>query len=269
MTLLPFIFFVAGVGTVSIMLDRRFRAHKQVELAPEEEAGKPADTKGSNDLSQLWATSKNWYSSLMDKQPEDFPPRFREWAVQASDDPAVKNWLKALSDEGLKAYAKHLSRFCTDMGFELEWLVEEQLEKRDMHLAQTAKRIVLLYCQACQQASTCQEDLEVHKQLLSLEQKPGGRRNRTFGEKLLAKLVEANLATTSTAEFIGASATERQQIIAAAINEASSKDQGAFSRLVREVLYPTHDAAGPNGAKTSAGGTSANTTSGAEATGSG
>jgi hypothetical protein len=268
MTLLPFIFLVAGVGTVSIMLDRRFRANTQGAPAPEEEAGKPTDTKGSNDLSQLWATSMNWYNSLRDQQPEDFPPRFRAWAVQASDDPAVKNWLKALSDEGLKAYAKHLSRFCTDMGFELEWLVEEQLEKRDMHLAQTAKRIVLHYCQACQQASTCQEDLEIHKQLLSLEQKPGGRRNRTFGEKLLAKLAEANLATTSTAEFIGASPTERQQIIAAAINEASSKDQAAFSRLVKEVLYPTHDAAGPHGAKT-AGGTSANTTSSAEATGSG
>ncbi len=209
----------------------------------------------------------NWYNSFVNKQPEDFPQRFREWVVQSSDDTTVKDWINALSDEGMKAYTKHLSRFCTDMGFELVWLVENQLEKRDANLAQTAKRIVLNYCQACQQAASCQEDLEIHKHLLSLEQNPAGRKNRIFGEKLLAKLVEANLVTMSTAEFIGASATERQQIIVEAINESSSKDQVAFSRLVREVLYKDDDAAEPADAQTSAGGASANATSRAEATG--
>ena len=150
------------------------------------------------------------------------------------------------------------------MGFELEWLVEENLSKRNTNLAQTAKRIVLHYCQACQQAATCQEDLEVHKQIMSLEQNPGGRKNRTFGEKLLAKLVEANMVTTSTSEYIAASATERQLIISAAVNEASSKDQEAFSRLVREVLY---EAQAPEEAEPTPDGASANAASGAGATG--
>ena len=266
MTLLPFVILVAGVGTVSIVLDRRLRAKKRLEMVGED--GDTAPATGSNDLAPLWAGPMSWYRSLVNKQPEDFPQRFREWVVNASDAPAVKDWLNALSDEGLKAYTKHLSRFCTDMGFELAWLVEGQIDQRDAQLGQTAKSIVLHYCQACQQAATCQEDLEVHKHLLSLEQHPAGRKNRIFGEQLLAKLVEANLVTTSTTAFISASTSERQQIIAEAINEAVSKDQATFNRLVREVLYHVPDAASPAGANPTAGGTAANATSGAEPTGS-
>ncbi|ETX05234.1 hypothetical protein [Candidatus Entotheonella palauensis] len=265
MTLLPFILLVAGVGTVSIMLDRRLRAKSQADTTPAEERDEPAATKGSNDLGHLWATPVHWYNSLVNKQPEDFPQRFREWVVNASDDSAVTDWLKGLSDEGLKAYTKHLSRFCTDMGFELVWLVDKQLEKRDAQLAQTAKRIVLHYCQACQQAASCQEHLEAHKQLLSFEQNPGGRKNRTFGEKLLAKLVDADLVTTLPAEFIGASPTERQQLIAEAINEASSKDQATFSRLVREVLYDGYNGMASTEATASPGASAADAASGTEA----
>ncbi|ETW99597.1 MAG: hypothetical protein ETSY1_14395 [Candidatus Entotheonella factor] len=266
MTLLPLILLVAGVGTVSIMLDRRLRARQQADPTPEDATSEPEESKGSNDLGHLWATPVHWYNTIMNRQPEDFPQRFRDWVVDASDDSAVKDWLQALSDEGLKAYTKHLSRFCTDMGFELTWLVDQKLEKRDAQLAQTAKQIVLHYCQACQQAASCQEALEAHKQLASLEQNPSGRRNRTFGEKLLAKLVDAELVTTLPTEFLGATAAERQQLIAEAINEASSKDQVTFSRLVREVLYDGYNGTETAEAEASTGDPSANAVSGTEAT---
>ncbi len=264
MTLLPLVILVIGAGTVSVILDRRWRAKRQkADTEPAEEPSEPAE-KASSSLSQLWAIPTSWYYSLVNKQPADLPQRFREWAVESMDDAAVKDWLNALSDDGLKAYTKHLSGFCSDMGFELVWLVEKQLENRDHNLAEVTQGIVLYYCQACQQAATCQEELEVFKQILSLEQNPTGRKNRTFGEKLLARMVEAGLVTTSTSEFISASAQERQEIIVEAINEAASKDQAALNRLVREVLYNTDNGAPP--ASESADGVSANSASGTQAT---
>lgn len=264
MHLIPLVLLLSGVGIVSVVLDRRLRAKKQRADTVLEEETSETDTTVSNGIGPLWATPVSWYYTLVNKQPEDFPQRFREWAVNASDDAAVKDWLRALSDDGLKAYTKHLSRFCADMGFELSWLVDKQIERHDANLAQTAQRIVLDYCQACQQAATCQDDLEIHKQLLSLEEHPSTRKNRLFGEKLLAKMVEANLATTSTAEFIAASAKERQQLIADAINEASRRDQATFIRLVKDVLYHPHAGAPSTGA--SAGGTSTSSASGTQAT---
>ena len=81
MTLLPFVLLVAAVGTVSIVLDRRLRASKQVEAPSGEETSEATETKGTNDLGKLWSTSVTWYNSLINKQPEDFPHRFRNWVV--------------------------------------------------------------------------------------------------------------------------------------------------------------------------------------------
>ncbi len=148
------------------------------------------------------------------------------------------------------------------MGFELVWLVEQQLDKLDPHLNQTVQRIVSHYCRACQQAAASQGPLEVYRQLVSLEQHPGTRRNRAFGEQLLVKLAEAGLVTASASAFLAASVKERQRMITEALNEAASKDQAAFGRIVREVLYnPQASASSVNPA---ANGTSANASSGTQ-----
>ncbi len=235
MTIVPLLFIVVGAGTVSVILDRRYRANRLASAHAADTSN--TSGQGASGIEQLWSTPMAWYRSLMNKQAEDFPESFRTWATESLDDPTVKDWINALSPEGLKAYTKHLSGFCTDMGFQLVWLVDKSSGYQDPHLLQRLQQIVLNYCQACQQAATNQDALDVHKQILSLKQNPGGRKNRAFSEKLLAKLVGANMVTLSMSDFLAASPQERQQLIIDAINEASSKDQSAFTQLVRQVMF--------------------------------
>lgn len=238
MGFLPLALLFVGVGTVSVMVEGRLQARKQrAATALADEAGEATTAEAASSMTDLlWSEVKGWSDRIMHRAPADLAPRFRAWAVQAAaDDTAVKDWLNALSDEGLQAFTENLVAFCSDMGFELSWLVEQQFDK-DPELAQAAKRIVLHYCRACLQAAVAQEDLEVYKQLLAFEQNPFSRKNQAFGERLFAKVIEEGLVAAKMSEYFLAPPKERQQLAAAAICQAAAKDSAAFNRAVREVM---------------------------------
>jgi hypothetical protein len=241
MTLLPLATLVAGVGAISVWVDRRLQARKKpaapaTAAAEETATAAEAPAEGQVDGQESWsARAQGWYNNLRRRQPTDLPARFRAWAVATSDDQAVKDWLNALSEEGLQSFTKHLGAFCSDMGFELTWLLDQQLE-RTPHLAQSAQRIVLDYCRACQQSAAAQEDLEIFKKLQALEQHPTSKKNQALGEQLFAKMIEAELVSGSMSSYLAISPKERQQRLVEAIKEASERDTMTFNRLVKDVL---------------------------------
>jgi hypothetical protein len=235
MIFLPLALLLVGVGAVSIIVEERLQAQKQrAATAHADEAGEA--TAASSMTERLWSEVKDWSDRIMHRTPADFPPRFRAWAVQvAADDRAVREWLNALSEEGLQAFTEHLVAFCSDMGFELSWLVEQQFDKHP-ELAQAAERIVLHYCRACLQAALTQEDLGVYKRLLAFEQDPFSRKNQAFGERLFAKVVEEGLVAAKMSEYFLAPPKERQQLAVAAIRQAAAKDSTAFNRAIKEIM---------------------------------
>ncbi len=233
MPFLPLVVLLFGVGTAAAWVDRRLQARKRAreangsEAEPSEEADGVAMKRGV----------KGWYDRIVHRTPADLPQRFRAWAVSAAaDDTAVKNWLKALSDdEGLPAFTKHLAVFCSDMGFELMWLVEQTHDKNP-EWVHAAERTVLHYCRACQQATTAQEDFEAHKRILEFEQNPSSKKNEAFGKNLFAKVIEAKLATGSISEYLMQPPVEQRRRVREAIREAVEKDSVAFDRVVKEVV---------------------------------
>ncbi|MDH3602589.1 MAG: hypothetical protein OEU26_23495 [Candidatus Tectomicrobia bacterium] len=240
---MPALFFavlVLGIGTASVVVDRRLQARKQrAGIAPDTDAESSETTTTSvlsNWTSRLWSVPKSWTDRIIRTTPADMPQQFREWVVGAAgDDTAIKNWLNALSDEGLKAFTKHVATFCSDMGFELQWLVEKRFDKNP-DLAQSVESIVLHYCRACLQSAEIQGDLEVYKQLLAYEEAPSSRQNRAFGEKLFAKVVEEGLVSASMSEYLGLSPKQRQERALEGIGEAAAKDNEVFIRAVRDVV---------------------------------
>lgn len=238
----PLVLLLVGVGAVSVIVEERLQARKQRAATARADEGGEA-TAASSITDRLWSEVKGWSDRIMHRTPADLPPRFRAWAVQAAaDDRAVKDWLNALSEEGLQAFTEHLGAFCSDMGFELSWLVKQRFDKHP-ELAQAAERIVLHYCRACLQAALIQEDLEVYKQLLAFEQDPFSRKNRAFGERLFAKVVEEGLVAARMPEYFLAPPKERQQLAVAAIRQAAAKDSAAFNRAVKEVMRGRETAA--------------------------
>jgi hypothetical protein len=156
----------------------------------------------------------------------------------AADDTAVKEWLNGLSDEGIQAFTKHLETFCSDMGFELGWLVDHQLEPNP-ELQQMATAMVLNYCRACQLAALAQSDLEAYKKLKAFEQQPTNRKHQAFGEKLFAKVIEEGLVVGSVSDYLGAPPEQRARLMVEAFRKAAEKNPQAFSRVLRETVTAT------------------------------
>ncbi len=242
MAFLPFVAFLVGVGMLSIVVDRRMQARKQGAAAAPEAGTSEAtvvDTM-SGALASLWSSlssaPKDWADRFIRKPPTDLPQNFRNWAVQAAgDDTEVADWLTELSDEGLQSFTEHVGRFCADMGFELSWLVEQQFDKNPK-LAQDVGQVVLHYCRACRQAAGAQEELDPYKQLLSFEQNPSSKRSQVFGEKLFAKVVEAELTSQSMPTYLAASPKERAELMIEGIREAAVRDSESFNRVLRDVV---------------------------------
>jgi len=172
---------------------------------------------------------------LMRRKDPNLPGQFREWiAKTCADDPSVNNWVQGLSQEGLQAFTNHLSMFCHEMGFELAWVVQQQLEIQP-ELAQTFAQVVAHYCRACQQAAAAQDELEVYKTLQAFEHNPASKKTQAFGQKLFAKVVEAGLTSVSMSEYLIAAPKEQQQYMVQAIHEAAKTNHVVFNRLLKEV----------------------------------
>ncbi|MGQ4810242.1 hypothetical protein NKDENANG_03693 [Candidatus Entotheonellaceae bacterium PAL068K] len=223
---------LATLIIVSVALDRRLQARKQTdETAPEA----PSIT----DRLARFGPSRDWFKSWRDKilrrQPGNLPQQFRAWITGVSETEApLKQWLEGLSEDGWQAFTTYLVEFCSNMGFELAWLVRQQLDKNP-ELAQAATKVVLDYCRACQQAAEAQDDIEVYKTFRAFEQHPFRKKSQAFGQKLFAKLVEAGLASVST-EFLTASPKEAPQHMVRIINEVAEQNNEAFNRVLKEVV---------------------------------
>ena len=256
MAVLPLAVLLLGVGTVSVVVDRRLQARRQrAETTSDgESSGESIVDRTTGAVMNAWATTTGWTNRMLRRTPADLPQSFRTWAVQAAeDDPTLTDWLNGLSDQGLEAFTKHVAAFCTDMGFELSWLVEQRFD-RNPDLAEAAGRVVLHYCRACQQAAMTQDDLEVFKQLLAFERNPSRRKSREFGEKVYAKLVEAGLVTATMSEYLATPRREQPQYLMNAMREAAESNSADFNRVLREVVRG--EATSSSQTATSQGGTS-------------
>ena len=230
----------ASVGVIA--LNRRRQRRKQAgDTAPATESAQGTTANFTSRVADSISASvqggpKAWFGSLRRKKSANLPQQFLAWIDKGDTiEQPVKDWLHSLSEPGLQAFTEHLATFCSDMGFELAWLVEQQFDENP-ELAQTTEKIVLPYCRACQQAAAAQEDIEAHKMLQAFEQNPSSRKHQEFGQKLFAKLVQESLAAANISDYLAATSKKRQQQTLQAIQEAVKKDSVAFNRALKEVI---------------------------------
>ncbi len=257
MPVVPLAVIMLGVGTVSVVVDRRLQARRQRAETMSETVGSSAEAAAdmaTGFVSNVWATTTGWTSRLWRRTPADLPQASRAWVVEAaSDDEEVVAWINGLSDDGLQSFTKHVGAFCSDMEFELSWLVGGQFDKNP-ELLQATEHVVIHYCRSCQQAATAQDDIEVFKHLLAFERNPASRKSRDFGEKVYAKVVEAGLVTATVSEYLATPRREQPQRLVRTIRAAADNDTTTFNQLLREVVRG--EAASKAGASAPKGGAS-------------
>lgn len=175
-------------------------------------------------------------AKFLGTKPPSIANKFRLWlAAAVGTEPALHHWLMALSDAQLDALATHIERFAHEMGFELSWLLNQEVAQQPT-LARALTTVVLDYCQACHHAVGLQAELEVYKALRSYVENPNSAQNREFGQALFGKLLERGLTSIKVADHLALPESQRRQQILETIIQVAMEKQTTLQRIVQEML---------------------------------
>jgi len=235
MTFIALVMLAIAVGAMGIVLDRGSRK-SSADTPPAPDA--LTTTLRSRVTDRLTSTLSSMPlvgDRLIRGKDASLPAQFRAWIARAcADDRSLNQWVQGLSEEGLRAFTDHVAAFCSEMGFELSWVVQQRLDTHP-ELERSFEKVVLDYCRACREAAAAQDELEVYKTLRAFEDNPSSRKTQAFGQKLFAKVVEAGWTSVSVSEYLMATPKEQQQLMVRAVREAAKTHGTMFNRLLKEV----------------------------------
>ena len=184
------------------------------------------------DLDQIKTLSK---AVGAHRQPADLTKQFLAWADTAlTDQQALQAWLQRLPEQGQRILTQRLAAFCSDIGFELVWLVDHHLDI-DPAVAQSAKEVVVHYCRACYLAVTIFGDLQLLKPYLVMKETPGDKMHRALGQQLYTDLVAAKLAAPLPAEIALAPESTRWEYVIGAIDQAVTNHPAEVCEMIKQA----------------------------------
>ncbi len=218
------LFVLLGVfAWLAVVADRRIQARKQADLAA---AQSTTETK----------LARNWRAPWRRPRPIEKTQTFRAWAVTSfADQPALQHWLAALSDEAIQLLTAKLTDFCTDLGFEFDWLLDHKVDQEGT-LAPRLQSIALQYIAACYQALLVQEDVKVFQTWLDFTEQPYRKEQQALAQYLLAKLLAQGLTPPAVQNLLTAPEKEREIYVVQAVREAAQKHPAAFRAVLKNVL---------------------------------
>lgn len=247
MTLLTLVIIVGLLLLVGNWLTKRWEARQQAMDTQATTAAQGSDASGVNRITSytnaLRLRLSGVQASLLGAKPAPVATQFRLWLAAAlGTEPALHHWLMNLSDEQLNALAMHIERFTREMGFELRWLLNQEVAQQPA-LARALTTVVLDYCRACHHAVTLQEELEVYKALRTYQENPNSTQNRAFGQALFGKLLEQGLVSIKVADHLALPEPQRRQQIVDLISQVAGEKQATLQRIVKEMIKQGHGTA--------------------------
>lgn len=169
--------------------------------------------------------------------------RFKDWAQGAfADSPRVVQWLGSLPDEAIQALAGRLEEFCHDLGFQSQWVLENDAARL---LAPTLRPIAVQYVKACYDAYHCQDDVQSLESWLLYQQDPAAQPAQEFGRQLLTHLISAGVVAQTERTLLTAEGESASKIYAV-LCSAVERNPVAFRMAVKTLLAgPTETASAP------------------------
>jgi len=235
---LPLIVLVAVVAFVSTLLDRRWQARKTASESTEATETQPGATSRITSRFQgVRERISRVRERISSKKQAELAKQFQAWAaVHLTGEEGLTDWIANLSEDGAQALTEQLATFCSDLNFELSWLIKGDLDA-DPDLKLVGENMVAAYSSACLKAALAQDDLTAFKTFQTFEKAPTNTKHREFAQELYAKLVEKELVSPpSTSEIFLASEKQRLQQAAEAIRQAAEKDREAFNHVLKVVV---------------------------------
>lgn len=162
---------------------------------------------------------------------------FRAWIdSELKENPALRDWLLALPDDGFSLLTDRVLKFCADLNIRLSWLVQGEIAVTPL-LRQSLKTIVVDYLEVCWEAVRHQADIGIFEKYHVLISQTADARYRDTRRALHTRLITEGLAESIPSyELIMASELQRQTIAAEAIRKAAAKDWDRFSKILAELL---------------------------------
>ncbi|WP_129672985.1 hypothetical protein [Candidatus Chloroploca sp. Khr17] len=160
--------------------------------------------------------------------------QFQKWASANLPNAELRTWIDGLSKEQVSALADQLAHFCTNLGFNLDWLTNQRLSGNPS-LEKAAIAIVNHYCSACFQATTIQGDFEFFKQALELLDQPFSREHKLITQKIYADLVRREAAPALSPDLMVANEQARQEQIGVMLREAATNNWTIFMAVFEEA----------------------------------
>ncbi|MGB1249025.1 MAG: hypothetical protein ACPG8W_00215 [Candidatus Promineifilaceae bacterium] len=155
---------------------------------------------------------------------------FMMWIKQA--DAASGAWLLNLEPKERDAFVKAADRFCKKGGFQLAWIVEDQIEDETLrlHMAQSVQRFV----QAHRSESEAKGDLVVYKALIDLLKNAGRGKYRPKTQAVYLQLAKQDVIPQANVDILFQRDRRRWEQAAKAIALASRSNRAAVNQAIRE-----------------------------------
>lgn len=230
MEYLPLLVLLLVVSLISVLIDRR-RARQLADAQAAEMAGKPD---GAPPLTDRISNLIGHWSQRLGRKAPAAEDALQLWLTEAfAENPAERTWFATLTPEQFKLLRNELIAFCTTLGFDLVWLVE-QAPLKPTNVEQTGKTLVTHYCRALRASVLVQDDLKALQRYQAFLTNPTSKENLAFGQQLYARLVDMKAAPVATPELLMAGEKERQSFVVQNI-QAAAQNEAAFGAALKEV----------------------------------
>lgn len=172
-------------------------------------------------------------SKRSDKRRKYMHTLLLEWA-DGIDRHGVGEWLHGLPLEDVNILTKDVSAYADDMGFDLFWVLDGQIDDVDLydHVNQT----VFKYIQSFYLASSFQDDMQLYKVLVEFLNNIGSRRFRPKAEAIYKRLHNEGIIPDADPETLFESRNKRIHHIEESIREAAQSQRSALKVAVRDII---------------------------------
>lgn len=184
------------------------------------------DTQGLANQYKQWVATSSLHQSHW----------YADWPGAAENFSA---WLAGLSPKETTVFCDKVAHFCASLGFDLAWLVDDQLNGQP-ELKRAVEEAVALYSVTAWRAS--QVEAEVRAFMAYQQWLAHPNKQRALGQKLYGELIQKGLVTPTPDLYL---APEKERVAAAAraIKQIAADKPDAFTAVLRGIINPAPVAA--------------------------
>ena len=164
------------------------------------------------------------------RRRDDLTERLRSWVADKAGDRKVAAWFAELPEAEARRIALELRSFAKDIGFELDWVLNEE-KLADDKLEKELRQVVVQRLKARYTSDQVADNIEIYKQYLQVLGNPA--RHATLIQALYSELVSRDLAPTTPPEIVMAPSVERRRFLIEKVQDAADKNWTKFAEAMQ------------------------------------